>query len=154
VRQPAGADLGRIRSGLRGSQPIRNRGRPGDRHGLHRQHLQRRRTRHRLSHQRRHLQQPQRERLRPDPATAPAGFGANGIAVDPTTNNIYATNDEDTSVTTINGNTCKSSNRTGCDDTRTRALVGDYPGSISVDPAVDTAYVADIEGVSVMPLTP
>ena len=88
------------------------------------------------------------------PATARAGFGANGIAVDPTTNNIYATNDEDTSVTTINGNTCKSSNRTGCDDTRTRAIVGDYPGSISVDPAVDTAYVADIEGVSVMPLTP
>jgi DNA-binding beta-propeller fold protein YncE len=88
------------------------------------------------------------------PAPAPAGFGANGIAVDPTTNNIYATNDEDTSVTTINGNSCKSSNQTGCADTRTRAIVGDYPGVISVDPAVDTAYVADIEGVSVMPLTP
>ena len=31
--------------------------------------------------------------------------------------------------------------------------VGDYPSSISVDSAVDTAYVADIEGVSLMALT-
>ena len=64
---PPETDLGRIRSGVRRRQPVRNRGRPGDRHDLHRQHLQRRRTRHRVGHQRRHLQRPQRERLRPDP---------------------------------------------------------------------------------------
>jgi len=87
------------------------------------------------------------------PGTAPAGFGANGIAVDPTTNHVYATNIEDTSVTTINGNTCNSTNRTSCNHTLTRAIVGDYPGSISIDPQVGTAYVADSEGVSVMPLT-
>ena len=87
------------------------------------------------------------------PATAPAGFGVNGIAVDPINNRVYATNIQDTSVTTINGNACNSINRTGCDDTRTQATVGDYPSSISVDSAVDTAYVADIEGVSLMALT-
>jgi DNA-binding beta-propeller fold protein YncE len=88
------------------------------------------------------------------PATAPAGFGANGIAVDPLTNRVYTTNIEDTSVTTINGNACNSTNPSGCANTQTRAIVGDYPSSISIDPQVDTAYVADGEGVSVMPLTP
>jgi DNA-binding beta-propeller fold protein YncE len=86
------------------------------------------------------------------PATAPAGFGAIAIAVDPTHNRVYATNIEDTSITTINGNTCNRINRTGCDDTQTRAILGDYPGSISVDPAVDTTYVANSEGVSVIRL--
>jgi DNA-binding beta-propeller fold protein YncE len=88
------------------------------------------------------------------PATAPAGFGANGIAVDPINNRVYATNIEDTSVTTINGRTCNGTKTNGCQITRTRPIVGDYPGSISVDPTVHTAYVADAEGVSVMPLNP
>ena len=86
------------------------------------------------------------------PATAPAGFGTVGIAVDPATNRVYVANIEDTSVTTVNGNTCNGTNPRGCGQTRTRAIVGDYPSAISVDPAVRTAYVADIEGVSVVPL--
>jgi DNA-binding beta-propeller fold protein YncE len=88
------------------------------------------------------------------PAVAPAGFGAKAIAVDATTNRVYATNIEDTSVTTINGNTCNGTKTSGCHVTRTRPIVGDYPGAISVAPAVHTAYVADAEGVSVMPLNP
>jgi DNA-binding beta-propeller fold protein YncE len=88
------------------------------------------------------------------PATAPAGFGAIAIALNPTTNQIYDTNIEDTSVTTINGNTCSATNQTGCNDSQTLATVGDYPNSISLDPKVNTAYVADSEGISVMPLTP
>jgi DNA-binding beta-propeller fold protein YncE len=87
------------------------------------------------------------------PATAPAGFGASNIAVDPTTNQIYATNIEDTSVTTIDGNNCNGTTATTCSQTQTQATVGDYPSSITVDPAVRTAYVADGEGVSVFPLT-
>ena len=88
------------------------------------------------------------------PATAPAGFGTASIDVDQLTNQIYAANIEDTSVTTINGNTCNGTNATSCDDTQTQAKVGDYPSAISIDPAVDTAYVADSEGVSVIPLNP
>jgi DNA-binding beta-propeller fold protein YncE len=88
------------------------------------------------------------------PATAPAGFGTNGIAIDPTTNHIYATNIEDTSVTTINGNNCNGSNAAGCDHARTQATVGDYPGPIALDPHAGTAYVQAFEGISVIPLTP
>jgi DNA-binding beta-propeller fold protein YncE len=87
------------------------------------------------------------------PATPPAGFGASNVAVDPTSNTLYVTNIEDTSVTTIDGNTCNATNASGCDQTRTEATVGDYPGPISIDPAVGTAYVADGDGVSVIPLT-
>jgi DNA-binding beta-propeller fold protein YncE len=61
------------------------------------------------------------------PATAPAGFSANGLAVDPINNRVYATNIEDTSVTTINGNACNRSNKNGCDDTQTRPIVGRLP---------------------------
>jgi DNA-binding beta-propeller fold protein YncE len=86
------------------------------------------------------------------PATAPGGFGTTAIALDPTTNHIYATNIQDASVTVINGNTCNGTNHTGCANTPTRPIVGDYPGAITVDPQVSTAYVADGEGVSVMAL--
>ena len=86
------------------------------------------------------------------PDAAPAGFGTIAIAVDPATNNAYATNIQDTSVTKINGNSCTGTNPTGCKNTLTRPIVGDYPTAISIDPGVGTAYVADSEGVSVIPL--
>jgi DNA-binding beta-propeller fold protein YncE len=88
------------------------------------------------------------------PATAAAGFGAAAIAVDQLTNQVYATNAEDSSVTTINGNTCNGANKAGCERTQTQAIVGDYPGAITVDPFIGTAYVADGDGVSVFPLIP
>lgn len=87
------------------------------------------------------------------PATAPAGFGAIFIAVDQLTNQVYAVNGQDTSVTTIDGNNCNGTNSGGCDRTRTRAIVGDEPGTIAIDPLLDTAYVGDNEGVSVFPLS-
>src|SRR6516162_7240794 len=40
------------------------------------------------------------------PATAQAGFGAVGIAIDPAANMIYAASVSDTSVSVINGATC------------------------------------------------
>ena len=88
------------------------------------------------------------------PATAPAGFGANAVAIDQTTNHVYVTNIEDTSVTTIDGATCNGTNAAGCGQTRTKATVGDYPAPIGVDPTAGTAYVADGNGVSVIALTP
>jgi len=86
------------------------------------------------------------------PATAPVGFGANQVTVDQLTNRVYATSVSDTSVTVINGNTCNGTNHTGCGNSQTEATVGDYPGWISVDPAVGTAYVTNSEGVSIIPL--
>ncbi len=87
------------------------------------------------------------------PATAPAGFGSIYIAVDQLTNRVYATNLQDSSVTTINGNSCNGSNAGGCSHTRTEAIVGHGAGAIAVDPPLDTAYVADGGGVSVIPLS-
>ena len=109
-------------------------------------------TRHRLGDQRRHLQRAEHERLRPDARDPPAGFGSQYVTVDQRTNQVYTTNLLDSSVTTINGNTCKGSSTGGCARTRTDASVGPSPGGIAVDPSVDTAYVADNEGVSVLPL--
>ncbi len=87
------------------------------------------------------------------PAIAPAGFGAVGIAVDRTTHYVYVTNTEDTSVSVIDGAKCNGTDTSGCSHTPAKDSVGDYPGSIAIDPAVRTAYVADGDGVSVIRLT-
>ena len=87
------------------------------------------------------------------PATAPAGFGANSVAIDPTTNQVYVTNQEDTSVSVIDGAACNSQHTSGCGRTPPKIAVGDYPGSIAVAPNAGTAYVSTSEGVSVIPLT-
>ncbi len=86
------------------------------------------------------------------PAIAPAGFGANGIAVDHTTHDVYVTNTEDTSVSLIDGAKCNGTDTSACRHRPAKASVGGYPGSIAIDPAVRTAYVATIDGVSVIPL--
>ena len=88
------------------------------------------------------------------PATAPAGFGTGDVAVDEPTNQVYAVNFQDNSVTTINGNTCNGTSAGGCVHAHTQANVGGSPEAIAVDPSVSTAYIGDAEGVSVMPLTP
>ncbi len=87
------------------------------------------------------------------PATAPAGFGTLFVALDQLTNQVYTANGQDTSVTRIDGNSCNGTNSEGCSRTRTRAIVGDEPGAIAIDPLLNTAYVGDNEGLSVVPLT-
>jgi DNA-binding beta-propeller fold protein YncE len=88
------------------------------------------------------------------PATAQAGFGAVGIAIDPAANMIYAANIEDTSVSVINGATCNGTNHTGCGHTPAKIAVGNYPGTIATDPATGTGYVTNFDNtVSVIPLS-
>jgi DNA-binding beta-propeller fold protein YncE len=77
------------------------------------------------------------------PATAPAGFGAVGVAIDPATNTVYVSNQQDTSVTVINGATCNGPHTTGCSQAHPKVAVGNYPGAITVDPATGTAYVSN-----------
>ena len=87
------------------------------------------------------------------PATAPAEFGSNGIAIDHTTHEVYVTNIEDTSVSVINGATCNGSDTTGCPDPPTDVSVGNYPSGIAVDPTVASAYVSNFDNtISVIPL--
>ena len=86
------------------------------------------------------------------PATAPAGFGANGIAIDQRQTRSTPPTSRTPASPRSTAPPATAPNATGCGDTRTEATVGDYPSSISVDPAVGTAYVANIEGVSVIAL--
>jgi DNA-binding beta-propeller fold protein YncE len=86
------------------------------------------------------------------PATAPVGFGALGVAVDPATDKVYVASISDASVSVINGATCNGHNTTGCSRAPRKVAVGEYPGTIALDPTTATGYVADFEGTSVIPL--
>jgi DNA-binding beta-propeller fold protein YncE len=87
-------------------------------------------------------------------ATVRAGFGAAGVAVDPRTGTIYVTNDEDSSVSVIDGATCNGQHTSGCGQIPAKRAVGNYPNAIGVDPAAGTAYVANLDNtVSVIPLS-
>jgi DNA-binding beta-propeller fold protein YncE len=88
------------------------------------------------------------------PPKVAAGFGATAVAIDLTTNAVYVTNIEDTSVSVINGNTCNGNNHTGCGQTPPKVAVGNYPGAIALEAAACTAYVSNNDNtVSVIPLT-
>jgi DNA-binding beta-propeller fold protein YncE len=86
------------------------------------------------------------------PATAPAGYGAIAVAIDPATDTIYIANIQDTSVSVINGDTCNGTDHTGCSHAHPKLAVGNYPSAITVDSAARTAYVANLDNtVSVIP---
>jgi DNA-binding beta-propeller fold protein YncE len=87
-------------------------------------------------------------------ATTAAGFGAVGIAVDSGTHKVYVTNDEDTSVSVINGTTCNGTDHTGCSQSPAEDAVGNYPNAVGVDISLGTAYVSNFDGtLSVIPLS-
>ena len=78
--------------------------------------------------------------------TAKAGFGTVGVAIDTTTDHIYATGTEDTSVSVINGATCNATHLTGCKQTPPKDAVGNLPGFLAADHANHTVYIIDNRG--------
>ena len=75
-------------------------------------------------------------------ARAPAGFGSLGVAVDARSHDVYVTNDEDASVSVIDGLTCRAGRTAGCARTPTLLPTDDYPAAwIALAPSVRTAYV-------------
>jgi YVTN family beta-propeller protein len=93
------------------------------------------------------------------PTAVAAGFGASELGIDPTTHTVYATNTEDASLSVIPGGVCNRFISFGCGLVPPRVAAGSYPGftpgTIAIDPVVDTAYVTDeAGGVSVIPLSP
>ena len=78
--------------------------------------------------------------------TAKAGFGTVGVAIDTTTDQIYATGTEDTSVSVINGATCNATHLTGRKQTPPKDAVGNLTGFLAVDHANHTVYVTDNRG--------
>ena len=88
------------------------------------------------------------------PWSVNVGFGAKYVAIDHRTHRVYVTNDEDTSVSVINGNTCNGSDTTGCRSTPPKVAVGNYPHEIAIDPTAGTGYVANFDNtVSVISLS-
>jgi YVTN family beta-propeller protein len=80
------------------------------------------------------------------PATVLVGFGAIGIAVDNAADRIYVANQEDTSVSVINGSTCNATTTAGCGQMPPKVAVGLTPAGEAVDHADETVYVADGDG--------
>ena len=64
------------------------------------------------------------------------------LAVNRVTNTIYLGNNEDNTLTVINGATCNSSNTSGCTSLATTA-VGTHPLQVAVDEATNTIYVVN-----------
>jgi YVTN family beta-propeller protein len=87
------------------------------------------------------------------PATTAAGYGAILATVDPSTHQVYVTNLQDTSVSVINGATCNGIDHTGCSRAPAEDAVGNYPLGVTVDAAAGTAYVSNLNTVSVIPLS-
>jgi DNA-binding beta-propeller fold protein YncE len=88
------------------------------------------------------------------PATVATGYGAIQAAIDLHTHQIYTANPGDTSVSVINGSICNAANTSGCDQTPAQDAVGNYPTWIALDPDAGTAYVSNIDNVSVIPMSP
>ena len=88
------------------------------------------------------------------PSSVAVGFNPLGIAVDPFNHNVYTTNLYDASLSVIDGATCNRFVSFSCGLEPPKLPTGHYPASITVDPAVGTAYVGGEFGISVVPLVP
>jgi hypothetical protein len=64
------------------------------------------------------------------------------------------TNDQDSSVSVINGATCNGTDHTGCGQAPAEDAVGNYPNEVGVDISLRTAYVSNLDDtLSVVPLS-
>jgi len=77
--------------------------------------------------------------------TVTVGSGALTLAVDVATNTIYVVNNNDSTISVIDGKTCDSSNTSGCAATPPTidvSATGLYPNGIGIDQATNTVLVA------------
>jgi DNA-binding beta-propeller fold protein YncE len=87
------------------------------------------------------------------PATIKVSNEPWGIAVDQSTNTIYTANVADFehsgTVAVINGATCNGTEHSGCGQKPASVRVGFGAIAVTVDPAADTVYVANMQDTSV-----
>jgi YVTN family beta-propeller protein len=77
------------------------------------------------------------------PATAAAGFGAVGIAIDPANRTAVVTNIEDTSISVINTANCNAIVASGCHHAQPKFPAGRAPSAVTIDPTVGTIYTSN-----------
>jgi len=80
-------------------------------------------------------------RARP-PAMA-SGFDVGGAAVDPSTGTVYATSQNNGTVSVLNGATCNAATTSGCSKYAPVTTVGGGPQAVAVNQATHTIYVAN-----------
>lgn len=71
------------------------------------------------------------------------GFNGGGVVVDPSTDTVYATSQNNNTVTVLNGATCNGTVTFGCDAYAPTTPVGNGAQPIVVDPGDHTAYVGN-----------
>jgi YVTN family beta-propeller protein len=76
-------------------------------------------------------------------------FGAGAVAVDASTDTLYATSQSENNVSVLNGATCNATNTSGCTRFAPTTTVGNGPSAIAVDPATQTLYVGNQNDQSV-----
>jgi YVTN family beta-propeller protein len=79
-------------------------------------------------------------------ATIPVGNGPDGIAIDAADHTAYVTNAKDNTVSVIDTATCNAQTQATCGQVPTTVAVGKGPQQLVIDPATQTAYVADLNG--------
>jgi hypothetical protein len=77
-------------------------------------------------------------------ATAPAGRGAFGVAVDQTANEIVVATFNEASVRLINGDTCNATDTTGCSRMPVRKPAGSGSFWVAAGDPAGTAYVSAV----------
>ena len=81
--------------------------------------------------------------------TVTVGNSPQGIAFNPATRTLYATNTNDNTVSVINGATCNRMNHSGCGHTPPIISVGAAPRAIGIDPSTNTVFVGNRDDMTV-----
>jgi YVTN family beta-propeller protein len=82
------------------------------------------------------------------PTTIAVGNSPAGVAIDQRTDTIYVANQNDNTLSVIDGTTCNAAATSGCAQTRPTIAVGNAPQQLAVDTANNTVYVANLGGES------
>jgi YVTN family beta-propeller protein len=70
--------------------------------------------------------------------------GAGTVAVDPTTDTLYATSQGENDVSVLNGATCDATDTGGCTPFASTTTIGNGPQGAAADPATNTVYVSNV----------
>jgi DNA-binding beta-propeller fold protein YncE len=77
------------------------------------------------------------------PPAMASGFNAGGAAADPSTDTVYATSQNNGTVSVLNGATCNATTTSGCTRYAPATAVGNGPQPVAVNQATHTIYVAN-----------
>jgi DNA-binding beta-propeller fold protein YncE len=77
------------------------------------------------------------------PATVPVGSNGDGVLVDPVTQSVFVVNQNDSTLSIIDGAICNALDTAGCAQHPPVVATGYFPGYMDIDIATDTIYVAN-----------